>query len=105
MGAMTTDNRANEPTDEQVEAAAKALRADKANRTDTYRVPDWEDTPYGDKLVYRGQARAALVAAAAVAALADAWDEGLSAGFEAMTVGKDAPVPGNPYRDEGDDDE
>ena len=38
-------------------------------------------------------------------ALADAWDEGLSAGFEAMTVGKDAPVPGNPYRDEGDDDE
>lgn len=60
---MTTDNRTNEPTPEQVEAAAKALRDDKANRTDTYRVPEWEDTPYGDKLVYRGQARAALVAA------------------------------------------
>jgi len=60
----------------RVEAAAKALRDDKANRTDTYKVPAWEDTNYGDKLVLRGQARAALAAADAhlpsVEAIADA---------------------------------
>lgn len=50
-------------TDEMVEAAARALRDDKANRTDVYAVPTWEDTRYGDKLVFRGQARAALEAA------------------------------------------
>lgn len=74
-----TDNRTNEQlsgnagqfTDAQVEAAAKALREDKANRTDTYRVPEWEDMPYGDKLVYRGQARAALVAAQGAAPQAE----------------------------------
>lgn len=47
----------------QIEAAARALRDDKANRTETYAVPTWENTPHGDKIVFRGQARAALIAA------------------------------------------
>ena len=50
-------------TDEIVEAAARASSSWKANRTDGYVVPTWEDTRYGDKLVFRGQARAALEAA------------------------------------------
>lgn len=55
-------------TDAQVEAAAKALRADRANRVDTFHVPDWENTSHGYKLVFLGQARAALEAARAVQA-------------------------------------
>ena len=49
-------------TPDQIEAAAKALRDEKANRVDTYHVPEWENTSHGDKIVYRGQARAALEA-------------------------------------------
>ena len=47
-------------TAEDVERAAKALRDDKANRAEYYHVPEWADTPYGDKLVYRSAARAVL---------------------------------------------
>lgn len=55
-------------TDIEVEVAAKALRADRANRVDPFRVPDWENTSHGYKLVFLGQARAALEAAREVQA-------------------------------------
>ena len=67
LAAAVVPHVAVEPTPEQVEAAAKALRDDHANRTDTYVVPAWEDTSHGDKIVFRGRARAALMAAALVA--------------------------------------
>lgn len=47
----------------QIEAAARALRDDKANRTETHAVPAGENTPDGDKTVFRGRSRAALIAA------------------------------------------
>ena len=46
--------------------AAEALRDDKANRAEYYHVPEWADTPYGDKLVYRSAARAVLGAVGSV---------------------------------------
>lgn len=52
-----------EITEDMIERAARALRDDKANRIDTWRVPEWENTSHGDRLVYLGQARAALAAA------------------------------------------
>lgn len=55
------------PTEEQVEAAAKALRDDHANRVDGWKVPEWENLQHGFKIEYRGKARAALVAAAGAA--------------------------------------
>ena len=51
-----------------VDRAAKALRDDKANRAEYYHVPEWADTPYGDKLVYRSAARAVLGAVGRVEA-------------------------------------
>ena len=53
-------------TAEDVDRAAKALRDDKANRAEYYHVPEWADTPYGDKLVYRSAARAVLGAVGSV---------------------------------------
>ena len=53
-----TDNRTNEPTDEQVEAAAKAI-------ADCHNPGMFEKYPEN----WRVEARAALVAAAEVAAL------------------------------------
>ena len=53
-------------TAEDVDRAAKALRDDKANRAEYYHVPEWADTPYGDKLVYRSAARAVLGAIGSV---------------------------------------
>ena len=53
-------------TAEDVDRAAKALRDDKANRAEYYHVPEWADTPYGDKLVYRSAARAMLGAIGSV---------------------------------------
>lgn len=47
---------------EALEAAAKALRDDHANRAEYYVVPEWNDTSYGQKLVFRGKARAAVSA-------------------------------------------
>ena len=55
-------------TAEDVDRAAKALRDDKANRAEYYHVPEWADTPYGDKLVYRSAARAVLGAVGSVEA-------------------------------------
>ena len=54
--------------EEDVDRAAKALRDDKANRAEYYHVPEWADTPYGDKLVYRSAARAVLGAVGSVEA-------------------------------------
>ena len=51
-----------------VDRAAKALRDDKENRAEYYHVPEWADTPYGDKLVYRSAARAVLGAVGEVEA-------------------------------------
>ena len=51
-----------------VDRAAEALRDDKANRAEYYHVPEWADTPYGDKLVYRSAARAVLGAVGRVEA-------------------------------------
>lgn len=77
----------------RVEAAARALRDDKANRVDTYAVPEWEDTGYGDKLVYLGQARAALAAADAVVTVEEIRDEiaghPIGSGYYQTTVGVD----------------
>ena len=53
-------------TAEDVDRAAEALRDDKANRAEYYHVPEWADTPYGDKLVYRSAARAVLGAVGSV---------------------------------------
>ena len=55
-------------TAEDVDRAAEALRDDKANRAEYYHVPEWADTPYGDKLVYRSAARAVLGAVGSVEA-------------------------------------
>ena len=55
-------------TAEDVGRAAEALRDDKANRAEYYHVPEWADTPYGDKLVYRSAARAVLGAVGRVEA-------------------------------------
>ena len=55
-------------TAEDVDRAAEALRDDKANRAEYYHVPEWADTPYGDKLVYRSTARAVLGAVGSVEA-------------------------------------
>ena len=59
---MTTDNRTNEPTPEQVEAAAKAMYELRAKIDD----PFWEGgkLDYGIKQIYRQDARAALEAVA-----------------------------------------
>ena len=55
MGEMTTDNRTNEPTPEQVEAAAKAI-------ADCHNPGMFEKYPEN----WRVEARAALVAAAPI---------------------------------------
>jgi len=60
---MTTDNRTNGPTPEQVEAAAKELAA--------YEWVSWEAVPSDFKDQYRSQACAALVAAAGAAPQAE----------------------------------
>lgn len=61
---MTTDNRTNEPTEAQVEVAAKAMYELHAKIDD----PFWEGgkLDYGIKQIYRQDARAALAAADAV---------------------------------------
>ena len=56
---MTTDNRTNEITEEQVEAAAKAMWDLRKTKSD----PEWGALEYGVKQEYRKDARAALVAA------------------------------------------
>lgn len=72
---MTTDNRANEPTEAQVEAAAKAMYEEERSQTlEGQQWPRWhelcEDNPWssrcghkGTKVPYLTLARAALVAA------------------------------------------
>ena len=57
-----TDNRTNEPTEAQVEAAAKAMWDLRKLISD----PEWDALEYGVKLEYRKDARAALVAAAPI---------------------------------------
>ena len=58
---MTTDNRANEPTVEQVEAAAKALHETRNPWFAAY--GDWGAAGFEIKKAFRESARAALVAA------------------------------------------
>ena len=60
---MTTDNRTNEPTPEQVEAAAKALYC----MVRGIKVQDFEWAEWVDAEKYRAEARAALEAAARAA--------------------------------------
>lgn len=55
-----SDNRTSEPTEAQIEAAAKAIW-DRHPRKDD---PTWADLDYGIKEIYRKDALAALVAAA-----------------------------------------
>lgn len=59
-----TDNRTNEPTEAQVEAAAKAMWDLRKRASD----PEWEggELDHGIKEIYRQDARAALVAAQGV---------------------------------------
>ena len=64
---MTTDNRTNEPTEAQVEAAAKAMWDLRKLISD----PEWDALEYGVKLEYRKDARAALVAAQGAAPQAE----------------------------------
>ena len=81
---MTTDNRTNEPTPEQVEAAAKAMHGTGNPWFAAY--GDWGAAGFEIKKAFRESARAALLAAATIpqpvideAALAevifDAWAE------------------------------
>ena len=62
---MTTDNRTNEPTPEQVEAAAKALHETRNPWFGAY--GDWGAAGFEIKKAFRESARAALEAAARTA--------------------------------------
>ena len=62
-----TDNRTNEITEEQVEAAAKAMWDLRKTESD----PEWGALEYGVKQEYRKDARAALVAAQGAAPQAE----------------------------------
>ena len=66
--AMTTDNRTNEPTPEQVEAAAKAAY-EYAQENATVPMPrrEWESLGWIERGLFEGEARAALEAAARAA--------------------------------------
>lgn len=82
---MTTDNRTNEPTPEQVEAAAKAIYESYGNDL----MPPWENPEldqWVERSVYRNQARAVLVAA-----------------LEAEPQAEALPETGNELRDEDGD--
>lgn len=50
-----------------LEAAAKALRDDHANRTQFYVLPAWEKTPHESKELFRAKANAAVSAYLAAA--------------------------------------
>ena len=102
---MTTDNRTNEPTDEQVEAAAKAIwDIDDSQVLD----PPWDQLDEKFKRHYRTLARAALVAAAGAATdeldkvtlgrlqeLAEkrGYDKGFAAGWKSGGKTADLLVP------------
>lgn len=67
---MTTDNRTNEPSEAQVEAAAKIIR--RASLETTADPGDfWSDCYEGEREAWRNAARAALVAAAGAAPQAE----------------------------------
>ena len=64
-----------EPTTEMIEAAARALAQDAANRNDMMTYPNWESMPHSFAEMYRAKARAALSAALAAAPSVDDADK------------------------------